>query len=200
MPDLLLDGLPVIDLLEITASTSVVAALTRRDQSSVSRIYRRASDRLGLAFAKDQAGAYRAGANLELLRDLRRSSQRLRLQTPETLRWLCCSWPGPEPPPLEPPPLPWQPGDGQRAAALLREHLIDLAVVAHPPPPEAGPEAPLIALHLGPANGPRLLLRADLQTEPAVQRLLAAITAAHRHALQPPGCVEWDHACPLPPP
>ncbi|NQW39245.1 MAG: hypothetical protein HQ469_08685, partial [Cyanobacteria bacterium] len=62
MRDVLLDGLPVLDLLEITASTSVVAALTNCDQSSVSRLHRRVSDQLGLDFRKTN-GQYRAHAN-----------------------------------------------------------------------------------------------------------------------------------------
>ena len=62
MRDVLLDGLPVLDLLEITASTSVVAALTNCDQSSVSRLHRRVSDQLGLDFHKTN-GQYRAHAN-----------------------------------------------------------------------------------------------------------------------------------------
>ena len=52
MADILLDGLPVLDLLEITPSTSVVARITQRDQSSISRIYRQVSQRLSLDFRK----------------------------------------------------------------------------------------------------------------------------------------------------
>ena len=47
MRDLLRDGLPILDLLEITCSTDSVAALTRCNQSSVSRLYRHASHQLG---------------------------------------------------------------------------------------------------------------------------------------------------------
>ena len=135
MPDLLLDGLPVIDLLEITASTSAVAALTQRDQSSVSRIYRQASSRLGLAFGKDRNGCYRASANQELLHDLRRSSQKLRLRDPSHLRWIVSPWhqgvgPLPGQPAEELAPalhLPWS--GAARSCALLRQHVLDLAVV-----------------------------------------------------------------------
>lgn len=135
MPDLLLDALPVIDLLEITANTRAVAELTQRDQSSVSRIYRQASARLGLAFGKDNRGEYRATANGELLRDLRRSSQKLRLQQLPALRWVGCAWT----PALEPSAdrdgeaLPaaldhrWH-GE-RRTRDLLREHVLDLAVM-----------------------------------------------------------------------
>lgn len=78
MRDVLLDGLPVLDLLEITASTSVVAALTNCDQSSVSRLYRRVSNQLGLDFRKAN-GQYRAHANHAVLASLRQASQLLRL-------------------------------------------------------------------------------------------------------------------------
>jgi hypothetical protein len=135
MPDLLLDALPVIDLLEITANTRAVARLTRRDQSSVSRIYRRASNRLGLCFGKDERGEYRATANQALLQDLRRSSQRLRLQQPGELRWIGSRWLPTGPTPTDgdaaalPPPLQRRWGDERRTAELVRDHLLDLAVV-----------------------------------------------------------------------
>ena len=67
MADILLDGLPVLDLLEITPSTSTVAQITQRDQSSISRIYRQVSRRLGLEFRKHTDGRYRAGSNQALL-------------------------------------------------------------------------------------------------------------------------------------
>lgn len=135
MPDLLLDALPVIDLLEITANTRAVARLTRRDQSSVSRIYRRASSRLGLCFGKDERGEYRASANQVLLQVLRCSSQRLRLQQPSELRWIGSRWLPTRPAQEEgeaaalPAPLERRWGDDRRTAELLREHLLDLAVV-----------------------------------------------------------------------
>lgn len=144
MPDLLLDALPVIDLLEITANTRAVARLTRRDQSSVSRIYRRASSRLGLCFGKDERGEYRAAANQALLQDLRRSSQRLRLQHPSELRWIGSPWLPARTAPADgdasglPTPLERRWGDDQRTADLLREHLLDLAVVPRPELEPAG--------------------------------------------------------------
>lgn len=131
MPDLLLDALPVIDLLEITGNTSAVAQLIERDQSSVSRIYRQASDRLGLQFCKGENGAYRAGANHALLRELRRSSQRLRLHEPASLRWVACRW-TPQPTGDSgalPPPLDHRWACRQRLAQQLQDHLIDLAVL-----------------------------------------------------------------------
>lgn len=78
MRDTLFDGTPILDLLEITASTTAVAALTRCDQSCVSRLYRHVSDQLGLRFRKTN-GDYRAHANQPILRSLRQTSQLLRL-------------------------------------------------------------------------------------------------------------------------
>ena len=131
MPDLLLDALPVIDLLEITANTSEVAQLTQRDQSSVSRIYRQASAKLGLDFSKAPSGEYSAGHNQDLLQLLRRSSQHLRLIDPRELRWMGCPWsPTVLPAATSPQPLPNR-GDGaQRLCALVRDRLLDLAVIA----------------------------------------------------------------------
>jgi hypothetical protein len=130
VPDLLLDALPVIDLLEITGNTSAVAQLTERDQSSVSRIYRQASERLGLEFGKRESGHYRAGANQTLLQELRRSSQRLRLHLPASLRWLGCRW---SPPPgdgaASPQPLRHQWRCRQLVCQQVRDHLLDLAVL-----------------------------------------------------------------------
>ena len=91
MADILLDGLPVLDLLEIAPSTSVVAQIIQRDQSSISRIYRQVSGRLGLEFRKHANGLYGAGSNQGLLQGLRLSSQWLRLQSaPPEPRWLAC--------------------------------------------------------------------------------------------------------------
>ena len=130
MPDLLLDALPVIDLLEITGNTSAVAQITERDQSSVSRIYRQASERLGLQFCKGQNGDYRAGANQGLLQELRRSSQRLRLQEPASLRWLACRWsPVPAVEAALSHPLDHRWLSRQRVCQQLRDHLLDLAVL-----------------------------------------------------------------------
>ena len=77
LADILFDGLPVLDLLEITPSTSVVAQITQRDQSSISRIYRQVSRRLGLEFRKQNDGRYRAlRPSLAGLRSCRRSDRR----------------------------------------------------------------------------------------------------------------------------
>ena len=52
MANLMLDGLPVLDLLEVTADSTVVANLLIRHQSAVSRIYRQLSHDLELNFIK----------------------------------------------------------------------------------------------------------------------------------------------------
>lgn len=222
MPDLLLDALPVIDLLEITASTTAVAELTQRDQSSVSRIYRQASDKLGLQFAKGPSGHYRAGSNQALLKELRRSSQRLRLTHRMELRWLGCSWS----PALAHgtdacPPLPNRSSCLQRTCDLVRDHLLDLAVLPgrlllpanaeELLPRQVVPLAcgQLLALPLvryrGPllnqhqarpiATGPHevevLVLRRDLQSEPALMELVDAVAQAYRNAFRHRPDLDW---------
>jgi len=86
MRDVLLEGLPVIDFLEISPSTIDVAELIGCDQSSVSRIYRFVSEKLELEFVKSEEGFYSSNANHELLADLRRASQRLRFLNGKSLR------------------------------------------------------------------------------------------------------------------
>ena len=116
MRDILLDGLPVLDLLEITASTSVVAALTNCDQSSVSRLHRRVSDQLGLDFRKTN-GHYRAHANHAVLGSLRQASQLLRLGRGR-LQWQDNPWN-----------VQALQSMGGRTLELVRERVLDLAVV-----------------------------------------------------------------------
>jgi hypothetical protein len=118
MRDILLNGLPVLDLLEITASTSVVAALTNCDQSSVSRLHRRVSDQLGLDFRKTN-GHYRAHANHAVLGSLRQASQLLRLGRGQ----LQLQWQG------TPRDVQALQSIGDRALELVRERVLDLAVI-----------------------------------------------------------------------
>jgi len=180
MPDLLLDALPVFDLLEITGNTSAVAQLIERDQSSVSRIYRQASDRLGLQFCKGPNGDYRAGANQALLQELRRSSQRLRLHPPASPRWLGCRWsPGLGNGGALPPPLAHRWIGRQRLTQQVRDHLIDLAVLPGLEllPPSVDPEAP-------PAEVP--LACGSLVAVPLLRQPLL-IAAPAGHPLHAPG-------------
>lgn len=130
MRDILIDGIPVLDLLEITASTGAVAALNNCDQSSVSRTYRRVSQQLGLQFRKT-SGLYRAHANQDLLQALRQAAQLLRLSR----GWNQLQWLGPASNAAilqgvkSCPALPRSWGDDQRTLELLRERVLDLAVV-----------------------------------------------------------------------
>jgi hypothetical protein len=181
MPDILIDGIPVIDLLEITPSTQEVALQIQRDQSSVSRIYRQVSARLGLNFAKQPDGQYRALANHALLQDLRRSSQQLRIhQAPEELRWVGSPWNGAiqargsdrHPPALN---RPWF-GE-RRTLALLEQHVLDLAVV---PVLDLLPKAPLNTTTLLQAQP---LALGNLVALPLVHYELA-VTTHPRHPLQ----------------
>lgn len=130
MRDLLRDGLPILDLLEITCSTDSVAALTRCNQSSVSRLYRHASHQLGLDFRKTK-GHYKAHANLEILQSLRQASQLLRLnQDGGQLRWLGNPYSTTSLQMVgDSDPLTRQWLDAQRMLKLLHERVLDLAVI-----------------------------------------------------------------------
>jgi hypothetical protein len=189
MADILFDGLPVLDLLEITPSTSVVAQLTQRDQSSISRIYRQVSRRLGLEFRKHTDGRYRASANQVLLEGLRRSSQWLRLQaSPAEPRWLACGHAGQVHAALQPT-LVQHCSHPHQVEALLLERVLDLAVLTLPE--AVGPhsseelvEIPLVR-HAGGVD--RIMMRGDLRDQPALQALIAAVERqAQEHLRQHP--------------
>ena len=130
MRDILIDGLPILDLLEVTPSTSHVAVLANCDQSSVSRIYRHVSSSLDLGFRKSN-GTYRAHTNQELLASLRQATQLLRLQRgADRLQWVGNTWNGAalaNLSDLNPLPRSWK-GEG-RTLALLESRVLDLAVV-----------------------------------------------------------------------
>lgn len=130
MRDILIDGLPILDLLEVTPSTSNVATLANCDQSSVSRIYRHVSESLQLGFRKSN-GTYRAHSNQELLASLRQATQLLRLQRgAEHVHWVGNWWHAPALAQLHnltPLPRHWK-GE-QRTLELLESRVLDLAVV-----------------------------------------------------------------------
>ena len=88
MPDLLKDGIPIIDLLQISADLDYTASHLGRHQSGVSRIYRQVSRSLDLNFIKNENGFYSASNNLAVLHCLRTASQLLRLNNPSSLRWV----------------------------------------------------------------------------------------------------------------
>jgi len=176
MPDILLDGLPVLDLLEIAPSTSTVAQLTQRDQSSISRLYRRVSDRLGLQFSKHTDGCYRAEANQPLLSTLRLASQNLRLQqAPWQPRWATCVAGVQAAAPL-PAALALDCGTASRIHGLLLQRILDLAIMP------TGVGAPPLPTELtmqtlpGDASGrAQLLWRADIAQAPGLHALVATL-------------------------
>ena len=185
MRDILLDGLPVLDLLEITASTSVVAALTNCDQSSVSRLHRRVSDQLGLDFRKTN-GHYRAHANHAVLGSLRQASQLLRLGRGQ----LQLQWQG------TPRDVQALQSIGDRALEMVRERVLDLAVIngldTLPPGWEDSREPfaffDLVAIGLvrypiqpscSGTNLDAVVLRREHLEQPAVQALISQIRAIY---------------------
>lgn len=207
MRDILIDGLPVLDLLEITGSTSAVASLSRYDQSSVSRLYRHTSDQLGLDFRKTK-GQYRAHANHAVLRALRHTAQLLRLAKGcHQLQWLThhASHPhrGSSPGPL---PRGWR-GE-ERTLELLRERVLDLAVIDardgfpatwdDPRQPFAFGDWVVLGLTASrePLGADAVVLRHDTLEQPAVQELIAWLRPAiGRSDPQPFARVEAADPC-----
>lgn len=185
MRDLFLDGLPILDALEIGASTAVAARWLNCDQSSVSRTYRRTSEQLGLNFCKTN-GCYGATGNLALLESLRQASQLRRLSAGgQLLQWLL--HPAlPLPPllaalsPSTRPPLRCDWPEPQRLVNLLERRLVDLALLPAGVMDEQGSGAcrALTALRLR-GNGPPLdaLLRQDVAGHQTLQQLLEAVAA-----------------------
>lgn len=193
MADILFDGLPVLDLLEITASTSTVAQITRRDQSSISRIYRQVSRRLGLEFRKHNNGRYRASANQTLLEGLRQSSQWIRLQTaPAEPRWLACGHAS-QVSGAQQPTLVQNDADPLHVERLLEERVLDLAVITRPAPAAitAAPDLLELPLLSHPGGRDLILLRRDLSDRQTVQSLITALQQqVHQHLRQHPE-QEW---------
>ena len=193
LADILFDGLPVLDLLEITPSTSVVAQITQRDQSSISRIYRQVSRRLGLEFRKQNDGRYRASANQVLLEGLRRSSQWMRLQAaPAAPRWLACGHAA-EVSGAQQPTLVQHCGDPMQVERLLQERVLDLAVITRPSHAAPAAAADLLELpvlrHSGGVD--LILIRRDLSDHQALQALIAAVQQQARQHLRQHPEQEW---------
>ena len=130
MRDILIDCLPIIDLLEVTPSTNAVASLTNCDQSSVSRIYRHVSQSLDLGFRKIN-GTYRAHRNQEVLYSLRQASQLMRMRRGAShLNWVGSWWNETALlRQLKSPPLPRHWLEEERTLQLLDARVLDLAVV-----------------------------------------------------------------------
>ena len=191
--DILFDGLPVLDLLEITPSTSVVALITQRDQSSISRIYRQVSRRLGLEFRKHTDGRYRANSNQGLLEGLRRSSQWLRLQaTPAEPRWLACGHAGQVSAVLQPT-LVQHGNNSQQVERLLLERVLDLAVLTRPETAatKAAAELAEVPLLRHPGGVDLIIVRAELHDQPALQALIGALHQQVQHHLSQHPEQEW---------
>jgi hypothetical protein len=208
MRDILLDGIPILDLLEITASTGIVAALSNCDQSSVSRSYRRVSGLLGLEFRKT-GGLYRAHANQDLLHALRQAAQLLRLSRGWTaLQWLA---PATNADILQAlkgcPALPRSWAADQRTLELVQERVLDLAVVnglAALPPGWEDSSRPfrfgdwvavgLVRYRLNGTQHPlastsstdldAVVLRQEHLEHPSIQALISRIRAAYQRAGQ----------------
>ena len=132
MANLMLDGLPVLDLLEVTADSTVVANLLNRHQSAVSRIYRQLSHDLELNFIKQSNGFYSASQNHRVLACLREAAQLLRLKNLDRLRWVSGSWNYLLLNSLDvcPPPLSRGWFGEARTLELLKTRVLDLAVVS----------------------------------------------------------------------
>lgn len=193
LADILFDGLPVLDLLEITPSTSVVAQITQRDQSSISRIYRQVSRRLGLEFRKQNDGRYRASANQVLLEGLRRSSQWMRLQAaPAAPRWLACGHAA-EVSGAQQPTLVQHCGDPMQVERLLQERVLDLAVITRPSHAAPAAAADLLELPVlrHPGGIDLILMRRDLSDHQALQALIAAVQQQVRQHLRQHPEQEW---------
>lgn len=172
MRDIFLDGLPILDCLEIAGSTAVAARWINCDQSSVSRAFRRISDQLDLGFGKDE-GIYRATTNLELLSHLRRAAQLRRLaQGPRALQWvghptltlnsLLLGYRGPMP-------RCWR-HEG-RTLHLLVARVLDLAVIPAATPLPAEPGTPVTRLDCPAGEGLSLLVLPELAAHPCLRQL-----------------------------
>ena len=184
MRDLFLDGVPILDALEIGASTATAARWHNCDQSSISRTYRRASEQLGLNFQKSN-GQYQASGNLALLNSLREASQLRRLSSGgKLLQWLI----HPELRLLQPlgslqpapkPPLACSWPRAQRLIELLTRRIVDLAVIPECLSAELSAMGQactaVVSLNPNPEPGhPRLaaVLHQDLQQHPCIRQLL----------------------------
>lgn len=175
MRDLFLDGVPILDALEVSGSTAAAARWMNCDQSSISRAYRRVSNQLGLGFNKDD-GDYQASSNLELLASLRQASQLRRLiGGAAQLQWLLhqdlrqslpvtgvraplsCGW-----------------GTGQTCTALLQRRVVDLAVVCTAGLGQSRSSDGLALLPLGVGDQAPLtaLVLAELQDHPSLRALV----------------------------
>ncbi len=178
MRDIFLEGLPILDALEVSGSTAAAATWMNCDQSSISRSYRRVSQQLDLAFCKDD-GTYQAGNNLPVLASLRQASQLRRLAArAERLQWMChkdlhlpalqrsgCT------------PLRCAPGRRPRCQDLVQRRVLDLVLV----PAGAlarGTRPGIAARELAADAGLAALVLAELRQHPSIEALLVVLNRA----------------------
>lgn len=173
MRDIFLDGLRILDLLEITGSTATTARWVNCDQSSVSRSYRRVSDQLGLSFGKT-AGRYQARSHLPLLCCLRQAAQMLRLDRgAPMLQWVShieLTLTRPLLSHYSPIPRCWS--EPSRTLDLLSQRVLDLAVMPDPVQPHAAAVDELCIVPLAPQHHARVVILRELQDQPGLQQLI----------------------------
>jgi len=172
MRDIFLEGLPILDALEVSGSTAAAALWMNCDQSSISRSYRRVSQQLDLAFNKDD-GSYQASNNLQVLASLRHASQLRRLAGGAGhLQWMChrdLKLPALSAP-LRPP-LSCSARPRPRCVDLLRRQVLDMAVV----PAVAlaqGIDQSITSVSLTAEADSAALVLAELRHHPSVEALL----------------------------
>ncbi|MBM5808303.1 MAG: hypothetical protein FJ051_00540 [Cyanobacteria bacterium M_surface_9_m1_291] len=179
MRDLFLDGLPILDALEVSGSTAATARWINCDQSSVSRAYRKVSAQLDLHFNKDD-GAYQAKNNQALLASLRHASQLRRLAAGvERLQWLHHA-DVPLPKAALPPPQPlacsWR--QEQRSIDLLQRRVLDLALVVQPAlPTRAAGGGAIQAIRIAPHHGISALVLDTLSDHASITGLIRRLSA-----------------------
>ncbi|MEB3275748.1 MAG: hypothetical protein VKM92_02170 [Cyanobacteriota bacterium] len=184
MCDVFLDGLPILDALEVSGSTAAAARWINCDQSSVSRAYRRVSEQLDLQFNKDD-GTYQATNNLALLASLRRASQLRRLNGGlERLQWLRhTDVTLPRAAEQAPQPLACNWRQEQRSIDLLQRRVLDLALVLQPQAPTHRRDSEAIrAIRLAPQHHLAALVLDELSDHPSVTALIQQLSAALQQA------------------
>jgi len=175
MRDIFLEGLPILDALEVSGSTAAAAQWMNCDQSSISRSYRRVSQQLDLAFNKDD-GSYQASNNLQVLASLRQASQLRRLtRGAGHLQWMChrdLKLPQVVAPLRSP--LSCSERPRPRCLDLLRRRVLDVAVV----PASAlaqGVEPAITRVNLTADADIAALVLAELRHHPSLEELLALL-------------------------
>lgn len=175
MRDLFLEGVPILDALEVSGSTAATARWINCDQSSISRAYRRVSQQLDIAFNKDD-GFYQASNNLHLLASLRQASQLRRLAGGvQLLQWVChpdLPLPAAAAPACKPLTCSWR--QEHRSIELLHRRVLDLALVPqtnNQPRPQQGRHG-IAAIGLDQHSGITALVLPELGEHPSIGALL----------------------------